>query len=269
MADDELEPPVERGRPRRAVEEEPHRSLGRSILRWLAEFFIYMVVAIVVVALVRVFLVQPFRVPSGSMEQTLQIGDTILAWERGAPERGEIVVFRDDLGWLGPLPSEAPQWKKVLAWLKVLPPQDEQYLVKRLIGLPGDHVVCCDVQGRITVNGHPLDETEYLYQNSSGKTVDPSDQVFDIVVPEGHIFVMGDHRNGSEDSRAHMCASTKVATPTPELTFPSIDSIQGKVVAVLKPMSRIQTFSIPDTFAGVPDPTGSPPSPGQVKWTCP
>jgi len=229
-------------------------------MRWVGEFLIYLVIAVLVVTLVKNFLVQPYQVPSGSMEQTLQINDYILAWKPGAPERGEIVVFRDDLDWLGPAPA-APEWKKVLSWVKILPPQNDQYLVKRLIGLPGDHVTCCNTAGQITVNGKALDESQYEYFSDQAMAQIP----FDIVVPQGHIFVLGDHRDSSEDSRYHMCNGN---TPTPQLTFPSIDSIQGKVVAVVKPLKRMQTFKIPSVFDSVPPPTGTPPDPGTAQWAC-
>jgi len=248
---EEHTPAVKPGKPRRA-----HPNPRRNALRWLGEFALYVVIAIVVVSLVRVFLVQPFLVPSGSMEQTLQVGDTIVAWKPGAPERGQIVVFRDDQGWLPPGP-EVPGWKKVLAFVKVLPPQDEQYLVKRLIGLPGDHVTCCDAKGRITVNGQPLDESGYLNYNNKSVAL----RGFDLVVPEGHIFVLGDHRDSSQDSRHWMCNG-------PNYPFPTVESIQGRVFAIMRPFSRAQTFDIPDTFASVPEPTGSPPSTEQATWTC-
>jgi len=222
----------------------------------LRDFVLYLVIAIVVVSLVRTFLVQAYRVPSGSMEHTLQDGDAILAWKPGEPQRGEIVVFRDDLGWLPP-EEEAPGWKRALAFVKILPPQDEQYLVKRLIGLPGDHVTCCDTRGRISVNGKLLDESAYLnYANASVAL-----RSFDLVVPEGHIFVLGDHRDSSADSRYWMCNGAHYA-------FPSVDSIQGGVFAIIRPLSRATTFHIPDTFATVPDPTESPPPADQAAWTC-
>jgi len=237
-------------RPRRAIETPRH-----SVLRWVVEFAIYLVVAILVLSLVRVFLVQPFRVPTGSMEQTVEIGDTIVAWRPGEPERGMIVVFRDDLGWLTP-GEPAPMWKRVLSWVKILPNQDDQFLVKRLIGLPGDHVSCCDTQGRLSVNGQALDEP-YLYY----ATASVAQRHFDVVVPSGHIFVMGDHRDRSADSRYWMCSSS--AYP-----FPSLEAIQGKAVAIMRPLSRAQWFDIPPTFAAVPEPTGTPPSPDHVTGTC-
>jgi len=227
-----------------------------AVLRWIVQFLIFTVVAVLVVALVRVFLVQPFRVPTGSMEQTLQGGDTLVAWEPGDPERGMIVVFRDDLGWLGP-GDPVPAWKKALSWVKLLPDQDDQYLVKRLIGLPGDHVTCCDTQGRLSVNGHTLDESSYLYYTNKALAL----RHFDVVVPAGKIFVLGDHRDDSADSRYHMCRGD--LSP-----FPSVDSIQGKAVAIMRPFSRIRWFSTPPTFADVPDPIGSPPSPAQATGTC-
>ena len=237
-------------RPRRAIE-----TPRRPVLRWVVEFAIYLVVAILVLSLVRVFLVQPFRVPTGSMEQTVQIGDTIVAWELGEPERGMIVVFRDDLGWLAPAPP-APMWKRVLSWVKILPNQNDQFLVKRLIGLPGDHVSCCDTSGRISVNGQPLDEPYLYYANAS-----VAQRHFDVVVPSGHIFVLGDHRDRSADSRYHMCSGEAYA-------FPSLEAVQGKAVAIMRPFSRAQWFDIPPTFAAVPDPTGNPPNPDQVAGTC-
>jgi|GEM_PF-47471 len=255
------EPPADSGE---QSADKPSRRRLPAPVRWVGELLIYIVVALLVVALVRTFLIQNYVVPTGSMEQTLEGGDTILAWKPAAPERGEIVVFRDDYNWLGPA-KPVPRWKELLGGLHVLPPQDEQYLVKRLIGLPGDHVVCCDAQGRMSVNGVPLEERDYLYQTSPGQTVAPSEFRFDIVVPAGHIFVMGDHRNNSADSRAHMCNGTN---PTPDLAFPPIDAIQGRTFAIMSPPSRWRTFAIPDTFASIPDPGGAPP-PGQSTWTCP
>jgi signal peptidase I len=153
-----------------------------------------------------------------------------------------------------------PAWKRILAWAHVLPPQEDQFLVKRLIGLPGDHVVCCDAQSRITVNGYALDESEYTVYTNPLAAFKP----FDFIVPEGRIFVMGDHRDRSSDSRAHMCQGV----PTPEKAFPKIESIQGRTFAIMTPFSRARTFTVPAVFANIPPSTTPAPSPDTVQWSC-
>lgn len=259
------------GGPRRAIDdspkprkEKPERTRLQSGLLWVAEFFVYVIIMLVVMALIRAFLVQPFIVPTGSMQNTIELNDTIVAWKPGDVKRGDIVVFRDDLGWLAP-GQRSPWWKHALAFVGVAPPQDEQYLVKRLIGLPGDRVTCCDTEGRILVNGYPLDEESYLFEMSPGVPVAPSAVKFDIIVPEGRIFVLGDHRNGSADSREHMCKAT---TPTPELAFPELASIQGGVFAIVRPFSRMQRFHTPSTFEGIPPAAQDPPPVDTIQWLC-
>jgi signal peptidase I len=243
---------------------EAKRPWWQRVLRGLGEFGVYLVVAMLVVTLVRLFALQPFNVPTGSMEHTVEVGDSILVWKPGAPVRGQIVVFRDDLGWLTTEPDPQRWWERALSAIRFLPPGDDQYLVKRLIGLPGDHVTCCNAAGQIEVNGQPLEESGYLYQTAPGTAVAPSQIEFDLVVPAGRIFVMGDHRNFSSDSRYHMCAAN--GSPTPELAFPSLAAVQGRAFAVFRPLSRAHWFDIPPTFAAVPDP-GPAADPGL--WSCP
>jgi signal peptidase I len=237
-------------------------------VRVLREAGIYTLVAVAAVAVfaaARVYVIQPFRVPSESMEQTLIEGDRIWVLKPGGLARGDIIVFRDDLGWLPPSTDTQPGWRKLLSWLKLYPPLDEQYVVKRLVGLPGDRVSCCDRAGRLAVNGQVLDESSYLYFTSPGS---PQPQ-FDVVVPQSRVFVMGDHRDRSGDTRFHMCTAGSTATPTPALAFPTLESVQGRVLGILGPLDRTQRFHIPATWASVPDATESPPVPASVQWTCP
>lgn len=211
---------------------------------------VVLVVALVLSVLVRTFLVQAFWVPSGSMLPTLQINDRILVSKLTGTDiqRGDIVVFSDPGGWLPPSePGSGPSAavRSVLTWIGLLPANAGDDLVKRVIGMPGDHVVCCDVQGRITVNGVALDEP-YL---APGGT----DQVrFDVLVPAGRIFVLGDNRPRSEDSRYHLDVQNG--------TVPLSDVV-GPVIAVVWPISDWTRFTPPATFAQIPSPTATSPPP--------
>jgi signal peptidase I len=163
-------------------------------------------VAIVVMMVVRGLLVQSFYVPSGSMEPTIEPGDRILVDKlaSGADlQRGDIVVFDGTTTFATadrtPHPSDGLLGRLVSGAATLVGVDlGEQDFVKRVVGLPGDHVVCCDQQGRLTVNGVAVDEP-YLYPGDR-----PSELTFDIVVPQGRLWVMGDHRSDSADSRAHL-----------------------------------------------------------------
>lgn len=210
---------------------------------------VVLVVALLLSVLVRTFLVQAFWVPSGSMLPTLQINDRILVSKLTGTDikRGDVVVFADPGGWLPPSePGSGPSAavRSLLTWVGLLPTDAGDDLVKRVVGLPGDHVVCCDVQGRIQVNGVSLDEP-YL---APGGT----DQVrFDLLVPAGRIFVLGDNRARSEDSRYHLDVQNG--------TVPLSDVV-GPVMAVVWPISDWNRLPPPAVFATVPAPTGSPPA---------
>ena len=251
--------------PRRGAEgssdERQTPSLGRRIAGGVREFVIIVVVALLVATLLKTFVAQMFVIPSESMEKTLEINDRVVAVKMVHYQRGDIIVFEDDLGWLPAAPPDNSV-QKFLEFVGVLPASGNQYLVKRLIGLPGDHVVCCSTAGRITVNGVELDEESYLYPNADGTTVKPSEAAFDVVVPAGRMFVMGDHRNKSADSRYHLCdtwAGTKGLA-----AFPTLASIQGPVRANAYPFDRWRTFSVPTTFARVPAATAAPPALPQI-----
>jgi signal peptidase I len=184
---------------------------------------------------VRTFLVAPFSVPSGSMEQTLQVGDRILvdrlSYRFTDVRRGDVVVF-DGTDTFGPVhgaqPSHGPLGRVARTLTAAVgggDPAETDY-VKRVIGVGGDRVVCCDGRGRITVNGSPVDERRYLYPGN-----DPSGLRFDVEVPDGRLWVMGDHRSDSLDSRAHLGAPGGGTVPTGDVV--------GRVVAVVWPLGRL------------------------------
>jgi signal peptidase I len=236
-------------------------SLGRRIAGGVREFVIIVVVALVVATLLKTFVAQMFVIPSESMEKTLEVNDRVVAMKMVHYQRGDIIVFEDDLGWLEAAAPASPV-QKALEFVGILPAGGNQYLVKRLIGLPGDHVVCCSKAGRVTVNGVELTEDSYLYPNVDGTTVKPSEAAFDIVVPAGRMFVMGDHRNRSADSRYHLCEAYGGVKAL--MAFPALSSIQGPVRANAYPFDRIRTFSVPSTFANIPAATAAPPATPQI-----
>ena len=208
------------------------------------------IVAIVLSFLIKTFLFRAFYIPSESMVNTLDVNDRIfvnlLVPEPMALQRGDVVVFRDSQGWLAPA---AEKTKGPFTWVQdgltfvgLLPDNSEQHLVKRVIGLPGDHVVCCDAGGQLTVNGAPLDET---YINAAEI---PQVRDFDVVVPAGKVWVMGDNRNHSADSRAHMDTNGG---------FVNESDIEDKAAVIAWPLNRISALdNYPDVFRAVPAPSG-------------
>ncbi|MEV6599803.1 signal peptidase I [Actinoplanes sp. NPDC051346] len=197
-------------------------STKRSARSRLKELLILAVVGVLVAVGVRTFLLQTFFIPSGSMEQTLLIDDKVLvdkiSYRLERPARGEIVVFRPPSSWKA---------------------GSGQEYIKRVVGVAGDHVVCCDDSKRITVNGRALNE-DYLFP---GET--PSERPFDATVAAGSVFVLGDHRGQSADSRFHL-DSDSGSVP--------VDNIVGRAFATYWPPSRMRMLSVPDTFADVPAP---------------
>lgn len=217
-------------------------SASRRFGRFLVETVLLVVVAVTVAALLRMFVVQAFVVPSGSMLPTIKLTDRIVVSKLSEPDRGEIVVFEDPGGWLpsADLPStRGGALGRTLEFIGVLPSSDTGFLVKRLIGVPGDHVVCCDDRGRVTVNDEPLVEP-YLPPGA-----DPSEQRFDVVVPRGRIWVMGDNRQNSGDSRPHLVDGT---------AFVPLRNVVGSAFAVVWPASDVRALETPRTFADVPPP---------------
>ena len=210
----------------------------RSVPLWV-ETVLLVVLALVVSAVVKTFLVQMFFVPSGSMRPLLTNDDRILVqkvsyWGDGHVERGDVVVFADPgERWLGPTLAEPTGVQRVLARVGLYPTGG--HLVKRVIGVGGDRVTCCDRKGRVRVNGVPLDEGDYVPTGAK-----PSERTFDVKVPDGRIWVMGDNRPDSEDSRYHQDLPGGGTVPE--------SAVVGKVWGVVWPFNRFDVLDTPSTF---------------------
>lgn len=217
------------------------------------EVTIVVIGALIASTLLRLFLLQVFSIPSRSMESTLNVADRVAVQKVIPFERGDVVVFRDNLEWLGnPDRNRSAAWQDALVFVGLLPDSSTNHLVKRVIGVAGDHVVCCDDGGRITVNGVSLDETEYLYRDPEGEQDAPSVGNFDVIVPRGRIWVMGDHRAASADSRCHLDENVG---GTPHMgAFPAADGVVGAAMFTLFPFDRWRGFSTPAAFADIPAP---------------
>ena len=198
------------------------------------EFPFLIVVALGVSLLIKSFLVQFFFIPSGSMENTLQIDDRVavnrLPFISNNIKRGDVVVFRDPDNWLPAADMETAPFviakaKAALVAVGVLPNPAKQYLVKRVVGVEGDRVICCTTTGKITVNGQEMIEP-YIFAGNV-----PSDMNFDVTVPKGKLWVMGDHRGASADSRFHQDDINKGFVP--------LNRVTGRVLAVIWPIKNI------------------------------
>ncbi|MGL5849592.1 MAG: signal peptidase I [Phycicoccus sp.] len=212
--------------------------------------------ALVLSFVVKTWLVQAFFIPSGSMEDTLGVGDRVIV-SKLTPgpvdlSRGDIVVFEDPGDWLSAPPSIEQGGLRgavgeALRFVGLLPSESENHLIKRVVGLPGDRVVCCDPERRLVVNEVPVDEP-YLKPGDVASSL-----TFDITVPEDRVWVMGDHRSDSEDSRFHDPPGDGSGGSVP------IDRVTGRAVAVVWPIERMSWLSdFPAAFAEVPAPRTAP-----------
>lgn len=223
---------------------------GRMAVAAVREVVLVLVMAMVLSFVVKTWLLQAFYIPSGSMEDTLLVGDRVVV-SKLTPgpfdlKRGDVVVFQDPGGWLGDLPTvertgASGAVHDALVFVGLLPSESEDHLIKRVIGLPGDHVQCCDAKGHLMVNGKAVTET-YL------KTGDVASAMkFDIHVPAGKVWVMGDHRSDSEDSRFHDPGGTGAQGSVP------VDDITGRAVSIVWPFDRFGWLSDhPEVFGAVP-----------------
>jgi signal peptidase I len=225
-------------------------SRRRSTLLFLRDLVVIFLVAVLVSFLIKTFLIRSFFIPSQSMEMTLVQDDRIivnqLVPEVMPIERGDVVVFKDPGGWL-PARAEESQPPLVaaidwfLAFVGLSAPDSNDHLVKRVIGLPGDVVVCCNALGQMSVNGVPLDETYVALPPGETKV---SRDDFEVTVPDDSLWVMGDNRYNSKDSRYN--------TETPLEGFVPIENVVGRAVVVSWPISNWSWLdNYPEVFAGV------------------
>ncbi|MGW4233004.1 signal peptidase I [Streptomyces sp. NPDC004980] len=245
-------PTTARSLPTRAERRKLARKVKRRRRRSaIKEIPLLVLVALLIALVLKTFLVQAFVIPSGSMEQTIRIGDRVLVdkltpWFGSEPQRGDVVVFKDPGGWLQQEnvdtqdpPVGVKQVKELLTFIGLLPSDDEQDLIKRVVAVGGDTVKCCGTDGKVTVNGVPLDEP-YLHPGN-----EPSTLQFEVKVPQGRIFVMGDHRSNSADSRFHL--------DEPGEGTVSEDEVVGRAVVIAWPFGHWRRLEEPGTFASVPD----------------
>ncbi|MFC8514998.1 signal peptidase I [Streptomyces sp. NPDC057257] len=202
-------------------------------------------IALVLALLIKTFLVQAFSIPSDSMQNTLQQGDRVLVdkltpWFGSKPERGEVVVFHDPDNWLAGEPTANPNaLQKVLSWIGLMPSAEEKDLIKRVIGVGGD-TVSCKGSGPLKVNGKPLNDTSFVYAGNTPCSVDDQGGQFTVKVPKGYIWVMGDHRQNSRDSRYNQSDKNHGMVP--------VDKVVGRAIVIAWPINRWDTLPIPDTF---------------------
>ncbi|GER21954.1 hypothetical protein NCCP1664_04510 [Zafaria cholistanensis] len=210
---------------------------------WLKEILMIAGIALVLSFVIKTFFFRAFYIPSGSMEPTLEVNDRIfvnlLVPGPFGLERGDVVVFKDTKGWLGETAAaEVNPVSGFLAFVGLVPDSSQQHLVKRVIGLPGDTVECCDADGRILVNGEPISEP-YVWPGAS-----PSDEEFSVTVPQDKLWVLGDHRDASADSRYHEDIDGG---------FVDIGDVEGKTTVIAWPLGRIGIVAdYHDVFAAVP-----------------
>ncbi len=241
------------------------RPARRQMPLW-QELPLLLIVAFCLAVLIRTFLLQAFFIPSSSMEDTLLIGDRVLVnkvvYDMRDPLRGEVVVFRGTDKWVAqenPVPPAGAAGKigRTLGDLVGVSRPGEKDFIKRVIGLPGDRVKCCDDQGRVMVNGIPLDEPYVVRDSPLDVPPNPKEcrsRRFDeVVVPPGQIFVMGDHRLVSQDARCQ--------GPVP------IDNVVGRAFMVVWPSSRWASLPVPATFAKLSDSAAANTAPAPVRPT--
>jgi|HubBroStandDraft_2_1064218.scaffolds.fasta_scaffold91201_2 signal peptidase I len=214
---------------------------GKRRRSFWRELPVLVVVAVVLALLIKSFVIQAFYIPSASMQNTLEIGDRVLinkiVYHTRPIHRGDIIVFDGTGSWDVASPNGLNIFSKAVSELEGIVgiSHDSNIYIKRVIGVPGDHVVCCNAKGQITVNGVALSESSYLYPGNQ-----PSAQSFNITVPPGRLWVMGDHRIVSYDSRGHMGDPGGGTIPE--------SGVLGRAFVIIWPPSQWGVLNIPATF---------------------
>lgn len=217
-------------------------------VKFIRDLLVIVLVAVIISFLMKTFLIRSFYIPSTSMENTLKVDDRVIVNQLVPTpiglQRGDVVVFKDPGGWLnaGPEPKITPL-QQALQFIGLAPDTSNNYLIKRVIGLPGDHVVCCDRNGRMTVNGKSLDESYVVLpsQDAAASAID-----FDVTVPDNSNWVMGDNRYASKDSRYNQ--------EQPGKGFVPLEDVVGRAFVLNWPLNRFTVLgNYPEVFSDVPD----------------
>ena len=226
------------------------RKRARSTRIFIRDILVIFVAAIIISVGIKTFLIRSFYIPSGSMENTLQVNDRIIV-NQLIPDivglqRGDVVVFRDPGGWLpSQIPPQVNPVQGAIDWVMTavgLSASDlNDHLIKRVIALPGDTVSCCNEVGQMEVNGVPLDEP-YLKLSEGATRASAID--FSVTVPAGSIWVMGDNRNNSQDSRYNQ--------ETPSKGFVPLENVVGRAFVITWPVANWSWLdNYPATFSDI------------------
>ena len=215
----------------------------KTIFKVFTEYLVMIIIAVIISIFIRAYVFQPFYIPSGSMENTLHVGDTIgvnkLSIKTGKVERGEIIVFKDPDNWVSSTDAQniAPSLLgNMINTLTFNSDSTDVYLIKRVVGIAGDTVECKGEGHPLLVNGVEVKE-EYLKEGVA------SSIAFKVTVPDNHVWVLGDNRNNSGDSRLHQDNGVQGAV--------SMNNVVGKAFSVLWPFSRMQILYETDAFKNV------------------